>query len=425
MEKALLMTVGTGTRPDVYIVKPLVKSVKHSRPDFLVLVTSAVSREFGEAIARELNLNKDFYYIHTLQDPDDLQSIFQEVNGVIRDLNQRGFPPTTIELDFTSGTKAMSSGAVYSAIFNKCRSIKYITGPRRNGVVIDGAERFLGMEPSVIFAHHDLQLAIEMMKRFRFEIASEIIKKTNPDLFDPVERRKRDNLWSISNAYRSWDLFDHKLARSNYQEIDWKIGGLHCFKPSPEALEMLGELASQHGTPEMNGNLILMDLVNNAKRREIEGKYDDGVARLYRASEMLAQKILGGPPYTLNTGNIDLNRVPEFLRDKFEKNRNTEGSIAIGMTVAYELLEALGHPIGKKFMEDRSLQGRLKERNRSILAHGVKPASSVLFRKLHSNLLDLITMEIPDFSEKAKNLQFPWVDQSLNPDNHTIQRHHP
>jgi CRISPR-associated protein (TIGR02710 family) len=411
MKKAMLMTVGTGTRPDVYIVKPLVKSVKHSRPDYLSLITSEVSKEFGEAIAQELNLDKAFYTVHVLQDADDIQSVFQEVNGIIRSLIQKGFPPEAIELDFTSGTKAMSSGAVNSAVFNKCRSIKYITGPRRNGVVIDGAERFLSMEPSVIFAHHDLQLAMEMIKRFRFEIAAEIIKKTNADLFDTLERKKRDVLWNIANTYRGWDLFDHGSSWTYCQKIDWDVTGLNCFKPTTASLEMLKDLA-RGGAQEMN-ELILIDLVNNAKRRGIEGKFDDGVARLYRSAEMLAQKILGGPSFALDTGNIDLDRIPENLRAKFEKNRDIEGKITIGMFLAFELLAALGNKVGKKFMEDQSLQGRLKERNRSILAHGLKPATPDLFKKLYSNLSDLITMEIFGFEGKADKVQFPWVRETI------------
>ena len=80
-KRALIVTVGTGTRPDVYIVKPLVKTIKDSRPE--------------------------------------------------------------------------------------CASIKYITGQRKNGVVINGTEKFLTVSPSAVFALHDIQLAHELILRLR------------------------------------------------------------------------------------------------------------------------------------------------------------------------------------------------------------------------------------------------------------------
>ena len=58
IKRALIVSVGTGTRPDVYIVKPLVKTIRDSRPDFLVLIVTNGSRIYGEAIAKELTLDE-------------------------------------------------------------------------------------------------------------------------------------------------------------------------------------------------------------------------------------------------------------------------------------------------------------------------------------------------------------------------------
>ena len=84
IKRALIVTVGTGTRPDVYIVKPLVKTIKDSRPDFLVLVVTEGSRTYGEAIIRELGLKDESYLLEELRDFDDFQAVFRDINRVFR-----------------------------------------------------------------------------------------------------------------------------------------------------------------------------------------------------------------------------------------------------------------------------------------------------------------------------------------------------
>ena len=93
MKRALILTVGTGTRPDTNIVRPLVKTIRHSHPDFLALAVSPASRPFAEAIVQEIPLSIDRFQIVQLTAPDDIKCVFQEVNGIIRQLRDRGFEP--------------------------------------------------------------------------------------------------------------------------------------------------------------------------------------------------------------------------------------------------------------------------------------------------------------------------------------------
>ena len=407
-KRALIVTVGTGTRPDVYIVKPLVKTVKDSRPDFTAFIVTEESRIYGEAIAKELELDKPSYTLVLLKESDDFQSVFREVNHVFRTLNVLGYSSEQIQVDFTSGTKAMSSGAVLSAIYNQCLSLKYITGQRKNGVVIDGSEKFLTINPAGIFALHEIQLAQELIFRLRFATASEIIGNINLNLIDQKERHWVKNLELITQAYRAWDIFNHGKALARFQKVDWKMVSLTAFRPGSPSLSLLNALKE---TGDSNsGEFLLVDLYNNSLRRGIEGKYDDAVARLYRASELFAQQILEQPPYGIKSADVDLALVPASIRADLEKNRDDQDNkVRIGMEMDYKLLEALGHPVGRHFLEDKQLRGRVRERNESILGHGSKPVSKGLYGKLRSSLVNLFQLEIPDFEEKAKEVQFPWL----------------
>lgn len=408
IKRALIVTVGTGTRPDVYIVKPLVKTIKDSRPDFLVLVVTERSRTYGEAIIRELVLKDESYLLEELRDFDDFQAVFRDINRVFRRLTAMGYGCEQIQIDFTSGTKAMSSGAVLSAVYNECRSLKYITGQRKNGVVVDGSEKYLTVQPSGIFALHEIHLARELIIRLRFSTASEILGKLNFDLLDPHEKQWAENLELVVQAYRAWDNFDHHSALKKLKKVDWKLAALQRFRPAPAGEAMLLEV--NKADKKKQDELLLLDLYNNSLRRGLEGKYDDAVARLYRATELLAQQILAQPPFEIRTEDVDLSRVPASIRSRLEKNRDdTDGQVRIGLVLDYELLSELEHSVGRHFVENVHIKDRLRERNESILAHGTKPVSKSVYEKLRSSILELFRLEIPDFEEKAAGIQFPWL----------------
>ena len=303
----------------------------------------------------------------------------------------------------------MSSGAVLSAIYNQCASIKYITGQRKNGVVLDGTEKFLTVCPSAVFALHDIQLSQELILGLRFDTANEILGKIQIDLLSEEEKRWVRNLRLISQAYSAWDKFDHKSANKKMSKITWEPSFLQPFKPSRSAESLLSNLAGD----KKNSELLLLDLSNNAIRRGKEGKYDDAVARFYRITELFAQQLLERSPYHINTSDVDLSKIPE-LRDLLGKFKNeVDGKIRIGLEMDYNVLNELGHPLGEKCLADKQLRGRLSERNESILAHGLKPISNSLYRKLYQSLLILFESEYPDFTVKAQRVQFPWVKNKV------------
>ena len=210
----------------------------------------------------------------------------------------------------------------------------------------------------------------------------------------------------ISKVYLAWDIFDHKAAQRRMDKVEWGLSTLMSFKPSYEATTLLKNLAAM----DNDNGFLLLDLFNNAVRRGKEGKYDDAVARFYRATELFAQQILAGDPYGINTGDVDLFLVPDAMQSLLEKHRSDmDGKIRIGMEMGYKLLSELGHPVGKHFLEDKPLRGRLGERNASILAHGLSPVSKSLYSKLYLSVLSLIQLQVSGFADKAKTVQFPWV----------------
>ncbi len=411
-KRALIVTVGTGTRPDVQIIKPLTKAITHYRPDFLVMAASAGSRGNAEIIVRELALAPEAHTIAMFSDIDDFQAVFQDINTVFRDLQARGFAPDEIEIDFTSGTKAMSSGAVLAAVHNRCGSINYITGQRKDGVVIDGTEQFRQIPPTMVFAAYDLKRAREFILNLRFDTAEQLLQGLI--LTDTREKDLARQLRHIAEGYRLWDLFNHKGALAKLKHLDSTLKETAALQTTPAAAAALEELAKGKAAPK---DLLLIDIFNNAERRCREGRYDDAVARLYRTTELLAQYVLEHD-FAIMTGDVDVSKAPESLREGLERLRDKrDGKIKIGLDGDYRLLEGLGHALGAGYTGDNSLQDQLRQRNQSILAHGLEPMTANKYRNLKASLLPLIAAHIPDFEARAQALQFPWLREHKSGDN--------
>ncbi|MFH1117081.1 MAG: TIGR02710 family CRISPR-associated CARF protein [Pseudomonadota bacterium] len=405
---ALIVTVGTGTRAEVNIVRPLVKTIRNSRPNYLVLMVTEGSIVHGEAIVRELNLEESLFDMKVLSNFDDFQSVCGAVNEAFVDLEGLGFSPNEVQIDFTSGTKAMSAGAVCSGIYNQCRSIKYITGTRKQGIVVDGSERFLTVEPSEIYTMHDVKLAQQMMLRLRFATAEEILTGVNPAPMKDSDAGEVRNLRLVAQVYGEWDRFNHSEALKRIKKVTWEASLSRRFAPTPEGYGLLQQFASDDKASIQEATLL--DVYNNALRRGLERKYDDAVARFYRAVELLAQQVLSRE-YQVDSSDVDLNRVPSAFRSRLEQNSDSEGHIRIGLVLDYELLSAFGNPLGQHFLGSSKLQSRLLQRNSSILAHGLTPISESTYKHLHSDVLALFSVERTDFEALANRVQFSWLQE--------------
>jgi len=417
MKKAMIVTVGTGTRPDVDIVKPLKKTIDDSRPDYLVLVATVESIPFAQRVAQGLNISSDQYMILSLTDGENVQEIFREVNTCLRRLFLMGYEPGQVVGDFTSGTKAMSSGAVLSLVYNSCGTLKYITGVRKNGVVVNGSEKFLIIPPSSVYALRDLQGMRRLMINLRFDSAIQVSEGINPHLLAPPEQQLRGVLTGLAKAYRFWDLFDHRRFRGEYDQVwseeekimdTWVTRELEVFKLEEgisQRITAIGIALDQRKLTED----ALADVFNNSERRLKEGKYDDAVARLYRLTEMFAQWVLM-EHHGISTDDVPLEKIPASSQQKYEKDRdNKSGKILVGLHKAYELLADLGNNLGQRFIGDDTIQGLLKDRNNSILAHGTKPVSREACEAMKEKVVNLIREAIPDFLQRCQTLQFPWL----------------
>jgi len=152
---------------------------------------------------------------------------------------------------------------------------------------------------------------------------------------------------------------------------------------------LLKQLAATSDTAEKRTALAL-DLIANAARHIESATLDDAVARLYRATEALAQARLQEHGFS-KTDAVPFSKLPEALREEWKCRPRKNGSLKLALQDDYKLLDALDDELGKRFIELKlnNEKSSLSARNQSILAHGFQPISKNAANALFSAVLKL------------------------------------
>jgi CRISPR-associated protein (TIGR02710 family) len=215
----------------------------------------------------------------------------------------------------------------------------------------------------------------------------------------------------LVEGYGDWDNFNPRSAKNKHGRafnfLKPYVRGTRGQQPAmaqlvldvESHLEFLNRLTSPDG---WDGAYIL-DLIANADRRaQVEGKYEDGVARLYSCLERGARfRLLRH--YAVSTEDVKVEQVPESLRAEFDqKYRDArESKIRLPLFAAYRLLDALGDELGQRFMaRQEDILKLLGLRNLSPLGHGENPVGRegyARFRAVLVELLEIDARQLPRF----------------------------
>lgn len=367
--KALVISVGTGTRPTQEAVESLAKaivfSIKNHNPDRIFFIVSPESLNTTFPVIAE-NIKTRNYEIIQIQNPDDIQKTYETIQEKLEQITKK-FDQITI--DYTSGTKAMTGALTILGTIYEVQTLSYIAGERVGGIVQTGTEKLNIVQPYFATLEQKLKTATHFFNKNQFNatigILSQIEKKTTaPHIICRTTALKK-----LAKAYSLWDKFQHEKAFQMLSKI--RMEQLSRNK------RFLGELLRANEPMQY----YIADLINNARRRGTdEGRYDDAVARLYRTIELVAQRELS-TKYNTHTSAIEPTDLPEELKKKWNITTTTQ-QIQISLQKAYELLHAKNDPLGKRFIQDKKLNDLLSKRNVSILAHALTPVRSETYTEL-------------------------------------------
>ncbi len=396
--KILFMTVGTGVGMSdekvTNLAHGLAFAIMGHSPDKVIFFGSEKSERTIEAVKTQYRKEKgeelgnekcEFVKINKI---DDFYDCYTSIEEKIKEYEKH-----EIIIDYTSGTKTMTTSAALVAMLYQKKL--FITSGKRgeNGIVIPGTEEIKSQNLFAAYDKYAFDKAKEAFNSYRYADAKNYLMQI-------VAMEEKEDYIKIVEAYDLWDKFNHGKAKQLMDEIKSKGTTFNLNK------SFLGKL---HGEKEKPVETYLIpDLLNNARRRMEEGKYDDAVARLYRCVEMIAQYRLKSV-YGLDPSEIqfaDLETKPVDNLRKYENKKDEKGIIRLAMRNSFELLKDLKDEIGN-IMNDNELKDLLKKRNLSILAHGIQPVTREDAEKMYKKTLEISSTIIDNFEVLMKESTFP------------------
>jgi CRISPR-associated protein (TIGR02710 family) len=407
--RAMLVSLGGSPEPVLY-------TLGQQEPEYVLFFVSAESAGQIQEIIRELP--------YPCRDFDRILSPSAEILGdcyrALRDhlpskLAQWGLSPQELLVDYTGGTKSMSAALVLATI-EQAHRYSYVGGVERDkggvGVVLGGREQMHYIQnPWKEVAREERKRISLLFATARYETARQEIQGILTHVEDG-EREFWQAMAALVEGYCDWDNFSPRSAKNKlgraFSFLKPYAGGARGQQPrlaqfvlDVEAnLEFLNRLTSPDGRDEA----YILDLIANADRRaRVEGKYEDGVARLYSCLERGAKFRLQRE-YGVSTEDVKVDQLPEALRSEFEqKYRDArESKIRLPLFASYRLLDILGDVLGQRFVaRQEEILKLLNLRNLSPLGHGENPVGQEGYGRFRVLLVELLGIDedaLPKFA---------------------------
>jgi len=346
------------------------------------------------------------YSFVEVPEPENLCSCYAAVRrGVRRWLEEKRLGSDEVVVDITGGTKPMSAGLALAAV-EQFRHFTYVGGREREkgglGVVVSGTERTVPtLNPWDELAVKELGLAEEFYRQGQVRAAALILHRAAEKC-----REKRAELATLG-----------KLCENMARADDFRFGRVYeDFRSIETALELIlhgrrrwiltalrklaehwrlvaSETRAASGGEAAAAPATVVELIANAGRRAAQKRYDDAVARLYRATELVVQNRLR-EAFRAKLGKLKLAGVPEARRGEFAERFSAclddEGVYVLGLKRGFEALGFSPREDDHAFsLRHEELKDPLAFRNQSILAHGLVAISEQHYERLRARALEL------------------------------------
>ena len=414
------MTVGAGwdEREMENLANALSHSIAHYNPDRIIFFGSKNSEKVIERIKQSCKsqnkpiLDNEFMEFSNI---DNFTECYNEICDVIA-----RHPSDEIIMDYTSGTKTMVSAQCIAALLHG-KKLSLTSGKRDiTGKVIPKTTKVVEQP---LYEAYD-KISFENMKRdfntYRFDSALDSMEKI-------VICKSKSGLMNIINGYKKWDLMEWNEASELLKDVNLNNTILEKIQANKKFLGTLVNLYNKIGTekdkdrtslrtPKEPYVMILADLLNNAHRRITEGKYDDAVSRLYRATELISQIMLLDKGINEINDKIYFSDIEKQIKNRSELEKykgriekEDTGALRkdMGAWAKFQLLKEIGDERG--WNNYSRLRSDMQNRNLSIMAHGLKPVGKEAADRFYKSVYEF-SYEIfgkKKIDELIMNSKFP------------------
>lgn len=438
--RALILSCGGSPEPLIFCINDL-------KPDFIYFLCSNDSVDITDSIVKKCNIQDEQFNVKVVQNHESFEDSFAKSREIIKELQKQY---DDIHVDFTGGTKTMVSGLVLAAIGEQC-TYSYVGSQNFKGrdkeglgVVQSGFESIKDQrDPYDVFAVMEFERGMDFFNKYQFEAARVNFKEANEKLESENLKELSEIYLDLVDAYDRWDKFKNvkgkKLSLNNlFKQILNKINSSENIKNEindnysnfipqiEENIKFLDLKLSRNGKIKpKNVRYYLPDLLNNAYRRIEEGKYDDAVARLYRAVELIAQmsltekgivnekNLFDNAEFSINILDVDaindinVDETLQTFSDYNDAKVKARKTFRIALKNSYQLLESFGSDFASDYLQDKELGDNIYSRNKSILAHGLNPIDKDKAITLYSQVLKYAKRALPDLIEYMDMAKFP------------------
>jgi CRISPR-associated protein (TIGR02710 family) len=401
----MIIGVGVGST----VEHAIYSSIKMNNPNFVAFLVTAQSQSTldrpveGSHLVDVCECEK-----FIVDDHEDLDKAFVTAEEAVGFLFHKGYKPSEIVADITSGTKVISAAICSLAILYNLYSVTYVGGTIRSdgGIVVKGSEKPRELKPLRIYYRHQLNKIRDYFSKYQFQTCLDIINEIKAGLIvlDKDERLMVEELGKMVMGFIHWERFDHKGAAEQFKGAKF-FDANNCNEYLEKLLTDKKRMAARF--PKQQGNVpsiyLIIDVFQNAKRRALSGNFDDAVARLYRCIEMIGQYCL--LEHGIITSDVDIEilkgRVNQATIDKLSAKRNGN-KIQIGLVEDFQILSELDNKnlLSENFRKNQeTLEKYLRYRNDSILAHGIKPLTGQQYEEMETLCKVFLGSLVPDVED--------------------------
>jgi CRISPR-associated protein (TIGR02710 family) len=293
--------------------------------------------------------------------------------------------------DPSGGTKAMSA-ALAMVLLEQNGTISLVSGDRTNLMRIEHSDGSRSISVGTIKAR---QLLLDhlppLLKRHLYDQASVLLqelRRNHQRSLDQITLTAIDELRQCLAVLMRWDRFEWQQALDAASQTV-------LVHEKPELITWWQSVVKAHTwivdaepQDDVTGYELVQDLLLNAERRGRRGWYDDAVARLYRALELLAQTYI---QLELGIDHLEFWDDPDIQRDCREwRVRRGVGGLYWWLK-HHEGGTGLG---GAASSQWHALQELLNARNNCLLGHGLQPVNSNQWRDLQSRVTNLVAIAL-------------------------------
>lgn len=315
-------------------------------------------------------ITPDRYELVKIKNFDSIEECYLESRKLLEKLHGQ-YSGMRLIADYTGGTKSMTAGLALAAADDARCEISLVTGTRADLKTVKDRTQFA--RPMVVWnlrGRRKLEEVQLRLSRFDYAGAAALLETIGQMPISESFLQKITAGIAVCRGLDAWDRFNHQEAKdllNTYRKYDLV----------QECIVLEDLCRAEPRDPYIK----VEDLLLNAERRATQGRYDDAVARSYRALELTAQVRLR-TKYGIETSDVDLQKIPPQLHAFLEDHRSENGKIQIALFPSWDLLQQLGDEhLGEWFSQNRpKIQDFLGTRNSSILAHGLTPIDATKWR---------------------------------------------